>query len=36
MQGEVQPIRHFDEGFTRLWERVRSSLRSPSAAMRHI
>jgi hypothetical protein len=23
MQGEVHTIRHFDEGFTRLWERVR-------------
>jgi hypothetical protein len=22
LQGEVQPIRHFDESFTRLWERV--------------
>ena len=23
LQGEVQPVRHFDESFTRLWERVR-------------
>jgi len=22
LQGEVEPIRHFDEGFTRLWQRV--------------
>jgi predicted N-acetyltransferase YhbS len=22
LQGEVQPIRHFDESFTRLWERI--------------
>ena len=23
LEGEVQPIRHFDDGFTRLWERVK-------------
>src|SRR5262245_36445342 len=24
LHGEVQPIRHFDDGFTRLWERIRA------------
>lgn len=27
LQGEVRTIRHFDEGFTRLWERVASRFR---------
>jgi hypothetical protein len=27
LQGEVRVIRHFDEGFTRLWERIASSFK---------